>query len=78
MGYPDYDGMAMLTQGFKGKYAPQSRKVAGKPLTSDVALSASDVGAIPAGAVTAIWTGTQAAYDGIATKSPTTLYLIVG
>lgn len=28
--------------------------------------------------ITRIWTGTQAAYDGIVTKDPATLYVITG
>lgn len=34
--------------------------------------------AVTSTTVEKIWTGTQAAYDGIATKDPTTLYIITG
>lgn len=39
--------------------------------------TAAEVGAMPSSTVvTAFWTGTQTQYDAIATKNPTTLYLI--
>lgn len=46
--------------------------------TGAVQLSAQDVGAIPAGDITIIDVVTQAEYDALATKVPTTLYVIQG
>lgn len=46
--------------------------------TGAVVLNAADVGAIPAGDITLIDVVTQAEYDALVTKVPTTLYVIQG
>lgn len=66
---------------------PSTRTINSKPLSADITLSASDVGAASADYVPtaiknqsstsiSVWTGTQAEYDAITTKSATTLYFV--
>ena len=72
------DMESRISAGFSGT-VPTTRTINGKPLSANVTLAASDVGAVAANGKNFVMRQvTQSEYDGITSKDPNTIYLIVG
>lgn len=64
--YLDSNGLTTLWNKIKGTFVPQTRKVNGKALSSDITLSASDVSALPSSTTIPTATTTTPKMDGTA------------